>query len=72
MNTENAPDLITEKYKSPAVCEACGAEFGCGAERNSCWCMDVELTEKTREQLREDFKNCLCRNCLEKFDSAEK
>ena len=71
MNLKNAIGFISEKYKTPSVCESCGEEFTCGATLKGCWCMNVEITEKTREQLKAEFKNCLCKNCLEKFNSAE-
>jgi hypothetical protein len=71
MKPQNAPGFIPEKYKEPPVCEACGQEFACGAMTGNCWCMSVDLSEKDREHLKATFKNCLCQNCLEKFNSAE-
>jgi hypothetical protein len=72
MKLKNALELNSEKDKSPSVCEACGAEFACGAgTESSCWCFDIKLSEKTGERLKSKFKNCLCKNCLEKFNSAE-
>jgi hypothetical protein len=52
---------------APSVCESCGEPFGCGAQSSGCWCAQVKLTEEMRNQLRERFKNCLCRACLERF-----
>jgi hypothetical protein len=49
------------------VCESCGAEFECGAARGSCWCAEVELDEAARAELRERFRRCLCRPCLESY-----
>jgi hypothetical protein len=46
------------------TCEACGKEFGCGANRAECWCFAVDLSAETLVELRENFKKCLCRNCL--------
>lgn len=71
MNLKNALGFISEKYKTPSVCESCGEEFTCGATLKGCWCMNVELTDETREKLKSEFKNCLCKKCLEKFNSAE-
>jgi hypothetical protein len=48
------------------ICESCGEEFSCGASVGECWCFDVELKAETSVELREDFKNCLCENCLRK------
>ena len=71
MNFNNSPGFISKQHKTPSVCESCGEEFTCGAALNGCWCMNIEITEKTQEQLKTKFKNCLCENCLEKFNPAE-
>ena len=55
---------------NPSVCEACGAEFGCGAALPGCWCTDVTLTDDTRAELKESYKMCLCPACLEKVSTA--
>ena len=49
------------------ICESCGEEFSCGVNIGKCWCFDVELKAETLTELREDFKNCLCENCLGKL-----
>lgn len=51
------------------ICESCGEEFSCGASVENCWCFDVELKVETLAELREDFKKCLCENCLLKRNS---
>ncbi len=53
-----------ENISEKAVCESCGEEFSCGANVGECWCFDVELKATTLTKLREDFKNCLCQDCL--------
>ena len=59
------------KPRAPEKCEACGAEFACGASLKGCWCMKVETTEETRAELKEKYQRCLCRACLEKFAADE-
>jgi len=49
------------------VCESCGAEFACGAGLSGCWCSEVRLDEAARAELRERFRRCLCRACLEAY-----
>ena len=49
------------------VCESCGAEFRCGASQAGCWCAEVELDGAARAELRERFRRCLCRACLEGY-----
>ena len=64
--TENTGEKVSEKL----ICESCGKEFSCGANVGECWCFAVELEAETLAQLRENFKNCLCKNCLKevKYD----
>lgn len=60
--TETKPDKI--------LCESCGEEFSCGANAEKCWCFEVDLSSETLAELRENFKSCLCQNCLtEKAES---
>ncbi len=55
------------KVSDKSICESCGAEFSCGAKIGKCWCFEVELNAETSTELREDFKNCLCQDCLEQL-----
>jgi hypothetical protein len=48
------------------TCEACGKEFGCGAASAKCWCFEIDLSKETLGKLRQDFKSCLCKDCLDK------
>jgi hypothetical protein len=49
------------------VCEACGELFACEISLGTgCWCGQVPLSAETKKQLRAKYKNCLCRDCLEK------
>lgn len=58
-----------ENISEKSICESCGKEFHCGANVGKCWCFDVELKAETLAELREDFKSCLCENCLLKRNS---
>ena len=66
MKLKDALGFVSEKYKSPSICESCGNEFVCGATIRGCWCTEVKLTDEARGDLRSKFNNCLCRDCLEK------
>jgi len=46
------------------TCEACGKDFLCGANLGKCWCFSVDLNKETLAKLEEDFKSCLCEDCL--------
>lgn len=58
-----------ENLSNKKICESCQAEFSCGVEAEKCWCFDVEIKPQTLEELRKDFANCLCKDCLEKVNS---
>ncbi len=59
--------MIDEQEKPETkICEVCGAKFSCGANIGKCWCFEIELKTETLTELREDYKNCLCENCLGK------
>ena len=62
--------LILPRLREPSICEACGAEFTCGASLAGCWCTEIKLSESVRQLLRARYRNCLCRACLEKFALA--
>lgn len=53
------------------VCETCGSEFKCGASLNSCWCLEIQLSDDVRTYLRSQYSDCLCRQCLETAATVE-
>jgi hypothetical protein len=54
----------------PLTCESCGKEFSCGMSLRGCWCSEVELTDETRAELKQQFRDCLCRECLVKHSAS--
>lgn len=58
-------ELIQPFRRAPRECEACGKAFVCGASLKGCWCVEIKLGTATRKELREQYKDCLCRECLE-------
>jgi len=67
MKLKKAVSFSSENYKEPILCEACGADFTCGASDKGCWCMNVELNDEARAELKSKFNDCLCPDCLEKL-----
>jgi len=61
--------LIFTRRRAVA-CEACGGPFTCGAKLTGCWCSAIKVSEETRAELKSRYRDCLCRNCLEKFSAA--
>lgn len=51
--------------RQPMACESCGGEFICGAGLTGCWCMEMKLDAPTRAEMRQKFRDCLCRDCLQ-------
>lgn len=52
------------------ACEACGESFACEISLGKgCWCGEVRLSDETRQELRANYRNCLCRTCLEKAEA---
>jgi hypothetical protein len=58
--------FVSLRWKDPSVCEACGGDFVCGATVTGCWCTEIKLDADRRAGLRRRYKNCLCRDCLER------
>ncbi len=54
------------------ICESCQKEFSCGVESEKCWCFEVEIKPQTLEELKKDFANCLCKDCLEEKNQTKK
>jgi len=52
-------------------CEACGNDFVCGVSLKGCWCSDVKVSDEARADMRVRYKDCLCKDCLEKQGKQE-
>ena len=63
--SERIKDL---KLNRAQVCEACGSEFACEFTIRGCWCVNIKLSDETRALLKEKYRSCLCRQCLETFE----
>lgn len=53
------------------TCESCDNEFGCGAKTGNCWCFHLNVDEDALARIKEEFKNCLCPDCLRNMNSPE-
>jgi hypothetical protein len=58
-NPSNAANAPAQK-----VCEKCGAKFDCYSLGGPCWCEEVKLKSEALANLRAQFNDCLCPNCL--------
>ncbi|TGK02979.1 hypothetical protein EHQ53_05810 [Leptospira langatensis] len=50
-------------------CPSCSRSFECGVDEKECWCFNVSLDEKALQNIREMYENCLCRECLTRFET---
>lgn len=62
----NALGYILPVVRPAEKCEACGKEFRCNASVWGCWCAEIKLSDAARARLKEKYRGCLCRECLEK------
>jgi hypothetical protein len=62
ITTEN-PSVDSAKAGN-LTCEACGAEFTCNANKETCWCSDIELSPPTLQNLKAAYGSCICKRCL--------
>jgi Cysteine-rich CWC len=72
MSLQKSSGISLPQYREPSVCEACGAQFVCGASGSSCWCQEIKLSEAAQAELRARYQRCLCRACLENYAEVEK
>lgn len=61
--------FLSPRWRGPSTCEACGNQFTCGAKLSGCWCSELKLSDEARADLGTRYRQCLCRECLEKFSS---
>lgn len=73
MKVRSLVQFIHPGWRDGSVCEACGNEFVCGATlTGGCWCSEIKLTDEIRARLRQLYKSCLCRDCLERYSKEGK
>jgi hypothetical protein len=53
--------------RQPILCQSCNEDFICGAGLTGCWCMEIKLDASARAKMRQQFRDCLCRHCLESY-----
>lgn len=47
----------------PLKCSKCGKEFTCKPQ-GECWCGSYELSKNQLKELKENYEDCLCEECL--------
>lgn len=58
-----ANSSIEAEESFASKCPRCGKSFICYKDEN-CWCHDLRVHPKTRESIKQEFKGCLCKECL--------
>jgi hypothetical protein len=59
--------LMSSGLSRDLVCDSCGNQFTCGAGLSGCWCSEINLTDEARAELKTQYRDCLCRGCLERI-----
>lgn len=59
--------LMTARLSRDLTCESCGNSFTCGASLTGCWCSQITLNDELRAELKRRYRDCLCRECLERL-----
>jgi hypothetical protein len=52
------------------TCSKCQAVFNCQNETRGCWCESMQLSAGTLKHLKENYENCLCRECLAGYEEV--
>jgi hypothetical protein len=71
MKLSQIAGLLSPRWREPSTCEGCGGPFTCGAKLSGCWCAEIKLSDERRAELKGLYRNCLCRECLEKAAASE-
>jgi hypothetical protein len=53
------------------ICPRCQEKFDC-SKSNKCWCYEIGLDSNQLEKLTDEFKSCLCPNCIDEIINAKK
>ena len=48
-------------------CSRCKKPFVCSNETKGCWCETLMLDTTTLNLLRNEFNDCLCKDCLQVY-----
>jgi len=51
-------------------CPACGAGFRCEGDQD-CWCESAQIHKAQMQEILEQFSDCLCPDCLKKYEARE-
>jgi cysteine-rich CWC protein len=62
---------LSQTLQRQRVCESCGQDFSCGASLRGCWCSEISISDAARTELQGLYRDCLCRECLQKISDKE-
>jgi hypothetical protein len=64
----SGPTLAYSQLKTK-ICEACHQPFLCGGQR--CWCAEIPVSSGALRCLDDNYRDCLCPNCLKSIAEPE-
>lgn len=53
------------------VCPRCGGTLIC-TKNSNCFCMNIELSEETKDYISKKYDTCLCEICLLELECENK
>lgn len=55
------------------ICPLCGQDNNCQHDHIKCWCTTAKFPKHVLEMVPDDKKGkaCICKSCLEKFQTKE-
>ena len=54
------------------ICERCGKKFKCAADRAKvCWCSTFRLSKATLAEIKSQYRDCLCRECVAEYAARD-
>lgn len=62
--------VVENAGKFVSKCPRCSKPLICYKDGN-CWCMDKRLYPKTQEMLKQQYRGCLCKECLTYFSGIQ-
>lgn len=62
--------VISTRWRESSTCEACGSQFTCGATLAGCWCSEIKLSARQRDELKDRYRSCLCSECMRSIASG--
>lgn len=58
------------KNKVVKTCPKCNNKFTC-VVKEGCWCENIYVSKEKLAEIRKQYMDCLCKDCLKSFSISE-